>query len=113
MEVLSIGEKVHILEKRTFAEQPRRHFVGQVMCATANALRIRGFTWIYERVSARYVRRPGIRERVFYPDSNLVINILPSNVDVDRIQYVTTDDGGRQITDGSRFSLDLNEMVGS
>lgn len=50
MATLDIGEKVHIIERRYFEEDLRRHLVGEVVKSTENAIRVEGHVWIFDKV---------------------------------------------------------------
>ncbi|KPJ86180.1 hypothetical protein AMJ57_00225 [Parcubacteria bacterium SG8_24] len=111
MEVLSAGEKVHIIERRVFAGQPRRHFIGEIKVATPHAIRISGYAWLYDIKSGTYVRRPGLRLRVIYLGAGMIINLIPQEVDIDSIRYTKDESGIARITDGKEYGLDLNELI--
>ena len=110
MEVLSAGQKLHIIEKSLFAEDLRRHFVGQIEAAASHAIRIRGYAWFYDKKKKTFVRRAGVRLRVIYLGPDMIINIMPQEVDIDSIRYVTDKAGIPRITDGKSYGLDLNEL---
>jgi hypothetical protein len=108
--VVEPGEKVHIIERRYFVEDVRRHFIGQVVKAEPDAIRIKGYAWVFEPTKANYVRKPEVRERVFYPSDRLIINIIPLDVDLGKIRYETVAQKGLVVTDDKEFSLDINEF---
>ncbi len=110
MEVISPGQKVHIVEKLLFENDLRRHFVGQVEAAASHAIRIRGYAWYYDEVKETYIRRAGVRERVMYLGPDMIINIMPQEVDIDAIHYAVDKAGISRITDGKSYGLDLNEV---
>ena len=108
--ILDIGEKVHIIERRYFSDDLRRHFIGEVVKCTENAIRVGGYAWIFDQVKFEFVRKSGFRERVFYPGDRLIINIIPSEVDLEKIKYTLLSDKGLVVTDGKNFVLAINEF---
>jgi len=41
--ILEQGEKVHIIERRYFADDIRRHVAGEVLKCTEHAIRLKGY----------------------------------------------------------------------
>ena len=107
--VLRAGEKVHIVERRYFTEDIRRHFVGKIVESSENAFRIEGYVWVFDPMHG-FVRKAGVRERVIYPSDRVMINIIPQEVRLDEIKYVLIPQKGLAITDGKKFTLDINEF---
>src|SRR4030042_1987093 len=105
-----IGEKVHIIERRYFDEDVRRHFVGEIIGSTENAIRVKGRVWILDKMKGTFVQKPEKRERVIYPGDRTNINIIPSEVNLNEIKYITTPERILVVTDGKTFSLDINEF---
>ena len=103
-----VGEKVHIIEQKYFAEDLQRHMVGEVVKSSESALRIKG--WVFVRDASKgFVRKTGKRVRVVYPSDRTIINIIPQEVDIDQIKYVSTQ-GTLVVTDGKQFTLDITEF---
>ena len=111
MAVLETGEHVHIVERRFFVDDVRRHFVGVVKAYDENSLRIVGYVWVFNAREGRFSRRREKRERVLVLGDKLIINVLPRTVRPEEIVYVS--DGNRRmaITDNKGFSLDISEFV--
>ena len=109
--ILDAGEKVHIVERRYFAEEARRHLVGEIVNFSDNAIRIKGRVWVFDMMTG-FVCKPEVRERVLYPSDRSTINIIPKEVEIDELKYVTVPEKGLIVTDGKKFSLDINEFGG-
>ena len=107
--VLHVGEKVHIIERRYFAEDIRRHFIGRIVESSESAFRVEGHAWVFDPVKG-FVRKPEVRERVIYPSDRTMISIIPEEVRLDEIKYVAVPHKGLVITDGKKFSLDVTEF---
>jgi len=111
MMIIEIQEKIHVMERRYFEEELRRHFVGEVVACTENAIRVRGYTWIFDKVKATFIRKPEKRERVIYPTDRTTINIIPKEIDLDELKYSIVAPKGLCITDGKKFSLEVSEFT--
>ena len=107
--VLAPGEKVHVIVRRLFDEDVRRHFVGEVLAVTGNRVRAEGYVFVYHDGRAEYERKPEKRVRVLSLATPLTVNVIPSNVDIDRITY-RQGENGLVVTDGIDFSLCINEF---
>ena len=111
--LLDIGDKVHVIERRLFDADVRRHFFGVVERVDMSAMRITGYVFVYNSGTSSYVRGPQPRTRVIpLAASGFVINVAPSETNVEDVRYV--DQNGRlTVTDGGAFGLDINEFGGS
>lgn len=108
--VVELGDKIHIITRRNFPDDLRRHFAGTVRVVTANAMRLQGFTFVFNPTALEYRKRPEVRTRLFgFSDAQLIINVLPHDTNMDGLHYANRD-GRLVVTDGSRFSLDVNEF---
>ena len=75
--IVEVGEKVHIIERRYFENDVRRHFIGEVTRASERAIRLLGYVWAFDRSKGQYVMKTDIRERIIFPGERHLINILP------------------------------------
>ena len=107
--IFETGEKVHIVERRYFAEDIRRHFVGEIIMCTEHAIRLKGYVWVFDQVKG-FTKKPEKRERIFYLGNRLTINIIPAEVDLDKIKYVNVPKKGLVVTGGKQFSLEISEF---
>jgi hypothetical protein len=108
--ILDIGEKVHIIERRFFKEDIRRHFIGEIVKCSENSIRVKGYVWTFEPMRG-FNRKPEIRESVINLDEGLTINIIPKEVNIEEIKYVSSLQKGHIATDGKSFSLDVTEFA--
>lgn len=108
--VVEVGEYVHVVERRQFDSDLRRHFVGRVDQVEGSAMRATGYTFVYDSGVTRYVRAAKRRTRVIALNSSgLVINIAPPDTQIEDVRY--EDRNGRLVvTDGASFNLDINEF---
>lgn len=111
--VLEAGEKVHIITRRNFREDLRRHFAGIVTAVSGGQMRVEGHVFVFNEVSLEYRRRPELRVRLFgLLDNQIITNILPPETRLEALRYVMID-GRLVITDGAGFRLDVNEFGAS
>ena len=109
--VLDQGEKIHIIMRRNFESDLRRHFIGEVVIANDTLARVEGYTFVLDFSSGRYIRRPERRLRIIgLTDSGNIINVLPSNANIEEAQYTQSQDSKLVVSDGKTFSLDINEF---
>lgn len=110
-EVLSIGEKVHIIHRRHFEKEPHRHFVGVVNAFDNGVARLTGHVWTVDPVKFQFIKRPELRTRLVSTISgDVLINIIPANVDLEKVTYQQESKAVR-VTDGTGWHLDLSEFA--
>ena len=105
------GDKVHVVERRLFDGDVRRHFLGIVEAANDVAMRVSGFSFVYDPGSTNFVRRSDSRVRIIpLVGSAHIINVLPTAASLPEARYQTDDHDHLVLTDGETFSLDINEF---
>jgi hypothetical protein len=108
--VLAIGEKLHIMTRRLFADDVHPHFVGEISAVSGALFRAQGYSFVFDSGSNSYVKHPAARTRLFsLSDAGHIINVLPREVDLNSLEYRTVA-GRLTITDGRSFSLEINEF---
>lgn len=107
--VLDQGDIVHVIERRLFEEDVRRHFVGKVAKCTERALRVQGYVFVHDRSENTFVRRLDVRDRVFSLDNRIILNVLPRDINLEKVGYATIDEG-LIVSDGKTFTLNINEF---
>jgi len=109
--LIQAGEKVHIITRRLFESDLRRHFAGIVIGADGSTLRLSGFAFVFDDGLNDFLRQDDRRERIFsLTDAGLVINLLPASANLDAIRYISDDQGRRILTDEETFNLNINEF---
>lgn len=109
-EAIRVGDKVHIVTRRRFPEDVRRHFVGVVEAVSGTASRVHGYAFIYNEGSGEFEKRVTPRVRILgLAGGSLIVNVLPPTFDVSAVRYEVRD-GRLTVTDGSEYSLDINEL---
>lgn len=109
--ILEIGEKIHVMVRRNFETDLRRHFIGEVTAISGLMVRVEGNVYVLNMGTSEYIQRPSKRVRLFgLADSGNIINVLPSESDLANAVYTYTKDGRLVVTDKQTFSLDINEF---
>jgi hypothetical protein len=112
--IISVGEKVHIVTRRFFEDDLRRHFAGIVEEASETAIRVKGFAWVYEQSSGDFIRRKAARTMVFgLADAGLILTVLPGNVDLDTLRYAMDSTRKRVLADDHGFEMNISEFGAS
>jgi hypothetical protein len=108
--VLNIGDKVHIITRRLFPEDIRRHFAGEVLESSGDQIRTEGYVFIYNQATNEYERRPEKRIRIFsLSGAGVIVIVLPKTADLEALHYVSVNNR-LKCTDGKQFSMDINEF---
>ncbi len=109
--IVKTGEKLHVIVRRRFEEDIRRHFVGLVTEQEGAAVRSEGYSFIYNRSKNEFVKKPEKRFGIFdLASSGYVVNILPDDVILEDLSYKMTEHGFLVLSDGKGYSLDINEL---
>jgi hypothetical protein len=111
MQILSPGEKIHVIHRRHFEKEAHRHFVGVVEAYENGAVRVTGHVYTVDIVKLKYFRRPEMRTRIISVTSgDAFVNVLPATVELEKVVYHQEAKGVR-VTDGSDWHLDISEYV--
>ena len=107
---VALGDQLHIITRRLFQEDLRRHFVGVVVGQSGDLFKIRGYTFVLNVGSGEYRRRADVRTRVLsLSDSGLIVTQIPDDVDLEGLEYRYLEER-LVVTDAKGFSLDINEF---
>ena len=110
--VLREGDKIHVIARRGFEQDLRRHFAGEVVAVSDYICKAVGHVFVLNPSTNRFSRKPEKRTRIVsLIDAGNIINILPSNVNTDDLNYVSGAQGHMTVTDGASFTLDIQEFL--
>jgi hypothetical protein len=110
LELVTCGEAIHVIERRLFSDDVRRHFIGEIEACTDRALRVRGHLYVYDSGASAFTRKPELRTRLIPLDNRVIINILPDGVSLEDVYYTHDDENNLTLTDGADFELDISEF---
>ena len=109
--ILRPGEKIHIVVRRTFAQDIRRHFIGEVMDATESLIRAEGHVFLYDTNTNLFVKKNYSHVRIFsLVDGVNIICVLPRTTNLKKIAYRFTEKNRMVLTDGESLTMDVNEF---
>ena len=63
--VLAVGDKVHIMTRRLFADDVHPHFVGEIAAVSGPLFKARGYVFVFDSASNSYLKHPALRTRLF------------------------------------------------
>lgn len=108
--VIGIGDKLHIMSRRFFEEEIRRHFVGEVTAVSGGLAELQGYTFIFNTGVNEFKRLPELRTRIVsLGDFGQIVNKLPDDLDLASVHYRVVEQR-LVVTDGRDFSLAINEF---
>lgn len=111
MKLIDAGDKLHVVTRRLFSDNVRRHFAGEIVAVDGVIARVEGFTFIYDEKSTTFKRTPQRQTSIYdLAESGYIVNIIPRNVDIDQLHYKTVERTHVIVTDGGDFSLGINEF---
>lgn len=113
MDLLKPGEKLHVIERRTFDGDARRHFVGEVESVTDVAVRVTGYTFVCNPMTGNFDRREPVRTRIIpLAASGVVVYVIPEDIEVAAVRYEWAA-GNRLVVRAGRWELFLDEFASS
>jgi hypothetical protein len=108
--MLKKGSKVHVIMRRQYEQDLRRHFIGEVIDSSEYLVVVEGYVFVFTMGVNEYLRKSDKRKRITsLIDSRNVVNILPGDVDIDKVHYCL-DDKKMIVTDGKTFRMDVHEF---
>lgn len=109
--ILEPGEKIHVITRRHFENDLRRHFIGEIIKTSEVAVRVEGYAFVLDTSLNQFIKRKQKRTRIFgLADSGNIINVLPTDADLELAKYTQTKENVLVVTDGKTFALDINEF---
>lgn len=109
-ELIHEGDRIHVVIRRRFDGDVRRHFVGAVTAVGGNVFRAEGYGFVHDPNENVFVRGDRSLDRlVSLIDAGNLISVLPPHVDLEALQFETV--GNRTVlTDGAGFEGGVNEF---
>ena len=109
--VIGEGDKVHVITRRLFPEDVRRHFAGEVKAVDGALVRVEGYVFVFDNARNEWSKRPEKRLRILsLADSGHIVKVIPSEVVLDELRYKLSAEKHLTVSDGRLFSLDINEF---
>jgi hypothetical protein len=109
--IIEKGNKVHVVYRALFENSTRRHFLGEVLAVDRAVCRIEGYAFVYDRKTTMFEKKTEKRTTILdLGESGYIVNLVDSNVDLDRVSYDYQREVGLVATDGKAFVLNINEF---
>ena len=109
--ILKTGEKIHVIHRRFFEKEARRHFIGTVEFYESGVARASGYVFGIDRVKFTFERHAELRTRLIsIVAGNVLVNVIPDFVNIEAVTYKMVKKNLR-VTDGSDWYLDLSEVT--
>lgn len=105
------GEKIHVIIRRLFASDLRRHFIGEIIRVSESVIKVKGCAVVHNSVTNQYEFKPETRVRIVsLIDARNIINVIPREAKIENTKYELTHEKRLVVTDGESFALDVNEF---
>lgn len=109
--ILKPGEKIHVIHRRRFDKDIRRHFVGTVEAYEAGLIRATGYVFVVDELNQHlFTKRPDRRTKLIpLASGDVIVNVLPEDLDTEQVRYEL--DGRKLwVTDGNGWKMDVKEF---
>ena len=109
--ILKPGEKIHVIHRRRFEKDIRRHFVGTVEAYEAGLMRATGYVFVVDELNQHlFTKRPDRRTKLIpLASGDVIVNVLPEDLDTEQVRYEL--DGRKLwVTDGNGWRMDVKEF---
>jgi len=109
--IVKPGEKIHVIIRRQFLDDIRRHFVGEVKESLDNIVKVEGDVFILDPNINLFVKKPNAQTRIISLIDGLnIITILPAATNLKGLSYKLSKNNRMVVTDGESFYMDVNEF---
>ena len=109
--ILQKGEKIHVIHRRYMEKDPHRHFIGVVDFYEDGLARVTGHIFAVDSTKFVFFRRPEVRTRIVSLHSgDLLINIVPPSVDLEKVTY-KQEKKSLRVTDGSGWYMEISDFA--
>ena len=109
--LIESSEKVHVVVRRTFETDLRRHFIGEIKVAIDSIARIEGYFLVFDKSKNTFIKKPNLRVTIMdLSNSGYWVNIIPKDVKLADLKYIHDSNNKLALTDGKSFELDINEF---
>ena len=109
--ILSNGEKIFVVTRRSYEKDIRRHFIGEILEVSAVAIKVQGYVFVFDETNNDFKRYEKLRTCIFsLIDAGIVVTVLPEESILEEIRYTFDDENRRILTDGKSFKLNVSEF---
>ena len=109
--IIEITEKVHVVVRRAFETDLRRHFIGEIKATSDSVARIEGYFLVFDKNKNIFIKKPDSRVTIMdLSSSGYWVNLIPKEVELSDLHYTYDSENKLILTDGKSFDLDINEF---
>ena len=109
--LIEISEKVHVVVRRTFETDLRRHFIGEIKVANDSIARIEGYFMVFDKSKNTFIKKPNLRVTIMdLSSSGYWVTIIPKDIILTDLKYIYDSSNKLTLTDGKSFEIDINEF---
>jgi len=109
--IIEPGEKIHVIVRRRFFDDIRRHFVGEVKESFDSIVKVQGYVFILDPSINLFVKKPhGQTRLISLIDSCNIVTIIPTETKLEKLVYKFSENNRMIVTDGDAFCMDVNEF---
>ena len=109
--VIETGTRGHIVYWALYENSTHHHFIGEVAAVEGATVRLEGYAMVMDINSRMFLRKPEKRVTVIdLSESGYIVNVIPPEVDLEKVEYRYLSGVGLVATDGKEFRLDINEF---
>jgi hypothetical protein len=108
--IVAVGDKLHVITRRRWEDDLRRHFAGTVVATSGDLCELEGYVFVFDSPRNEYRRQPDVRRRILaVSDADYIVNRVPRQADLSLMVYHVVD-GELVATTGPEFELNINEF---
>ncbi len=108
--IVDQGDKIHIVLRRHFDNEIRRHFVGEVAESNDSIVRAEGYVFVFDDNRNEYRKHMDLVTRIIsLSDAGNIITMLPREASLQQTEYIHMVDGRLAATDKKTFKLFITE----
>ncbi|REJ77321.1 MAG: hypothetical protein DWQ47_13100 [Acidobacteria bacterium] len=109
--VLKKGESIHVINRRAFETDLRRHFLGVVQEIEGSIVRLVGNAIVYDSTKNIFVQREDQRTRILdIGSAGYIVNVISESVNIKELKYKYDNNNRLVLTDDKAFTMDINEF---
>jgi hypothetical protein len=108
--VIDIGDKLHIITRRLFDGDVRRHFACEITGISGELREVKGYAFVFNPATNGFRKLPELRTRLFsLGEEGCIVNKIPREVVIESLEYRLVEKR-LMVTVGQDFALDINEF---
>ncbi|UCD49319.1 MAG: hypothetical protein JSW27_17520 [Phycisphaerales bacterium] len=109
--ILKPREKIHVIIRRAFCEDIRRHFAGELRDVENNIVRAEGHMFVHDPNTNLFVRKQHSHTRLFsLADAGNIVSVLPAMTNLKKLACRLVEKNRMVLAGGESVLMDVNEF---